>query len=557
MYIETIPRQLGGLGRHLMDTGRGSNERVIVRSDLSRDVPSDVPLALRLLAAPARRIRRMKNDVVHVVFSPERMLSADELTHILRTFEAEYKIPETNARLVVEHQKGERAWHYHVVYSMAAEGTGKALRFPRSGDRDEMLARRFEIELGQPLLPSTRVERTAELLRKRGLRDLADIAAQGPVAEKGRRLSKAETRENDRRGVDQRLLDERVRQAWRQADGDIARLPQELGSMGFHLAAGDKRIAGVPTVQLVDIETLKPASLTRQLNRLALHGDGPRFREVAIGAILGDLPPLAEVKAKLQKDAPQRSAATLLAEFDHLIAEMEFDGEHEEAVKARRGRAQQAARLSAEEKLDLRTRQRRVREDYNRRDRIRRARVNRAFLAAKLFGGRDLRKAAFYLVAVGLLASGAGLVTALGAAGFAVAAIPTYVTAKRLRVAADQAAIADRADMADQLRQETQRFFRERAVARRLAEQRESLRRARQRAEQARQQRAAQAELLRRQQHLRRLRQLAQQEAHARLRAVQSRPGPALPGQDGVGASQAPRRPTPVRQRPRGRDIER
>ena len=74
MYLETIPRKIGGLGRHLMDTGRGSNERVIVRSDLSRDMPSDITLGLRLLAARARRIRRMENDVVHIVMSPERQI---------------------------------------------------------------------------------------------------------------------------------------------------------------------------------------------------------------------------------------------------------------------------------------------------------------------------------------------------------------------------------------------------------------------------------------------------------------------------------------------------
>lgn len=557
MYIETIPRQLGGLGRHLMDTGRGSNERVIVRSDLSRDVPSDVPLALRLLAAPARRIRRMKNDVVHVVFSPERELSADEFAAVLRTYEAEYKIPEVNARLVIEHQKGERARHYHIVYSMAAEGTGKALRFPRSGDRDEMLARRFEIELGEALQPSTRVERTVELLRERKLDDLADIAAHGPVAKKGRRQSKAEMRQDARLGVDSRLLDERLQHAWRQAGGDILRLRGELETMGFRLAAGDGRIADVPIVMLVDTERLKDGSLTRHLNRLALYGDGPKFREVAIGATFGDLPPLADTKAVLRKDAPQRGNSAVLGEFDQLIVEMELDGEREEAQKARKRRARVAAGLSAEEKAELRMIQKRARDPYRLRDLIRRTRVRRAFLAASVFGSPEMRKAAFYLVAIGVLATGAGLMAALAAAGFAAAAIPTYTSAKNMQSAANQAATAERIDMAEDVRRETQRFFRERAVASRLAEQRENVRRARQRAEQARQQRAAQGDLLRRQQHLQRLRQLAQQETQARRRAVQSRPGPALPGQDGVGASQVRRRPAPVRQRPRGRDIER
>lgn len=464
MYLETIPRRLGGLGRHLMDTSRGSNERVIVRADLSRDLPGDVTLALRLLAAPARRVRRMKRDVVHIVVAPERQLAPEEVERVLSLIEMEYGIPATNARLVVEHQKGKRAPHFHIVYSMASEADGKALRFTRSGDRDEMLARRLEIEFGEQLQPSTRVARTVELLRERKRDDLAEIAAQGPVAEKRRGPPKGEVRQNDRLGVDQILIDERLRQAWRQAGGDLSHLHDELEALGFLLAAGDKRIGDVPIVQLVDIETLKPVSLTRQLNRLGLHGDGPRFREVAIGATFGDLPPLAEVKAQLRTDAPQRSAAAVLGELDQFVAEMELDGEHEEAAKARKGRARQAARLSAEERDDLRARQGRVRENYRQRNRIRRARVNRAFIAAGLFAGRESRKAAFYLVAVGVLATGGGLMPALAIAGIAVAAIPTFHSARRLRAAADQAAMLERAEMAREVQDETRSFFRERAI---------------------------------------------------------------------------------------------
>jgi hypothetical protein len=191
MYIETIPRKLGGLARHLLHTGRGSNERVIVRSDLSRDMPANVELGLRLLAAPARRIRRMKRDVVHVVLAPERQLTRDEVERVLELYEAEYGIPASNARLVVEHVKGDRASHFHIVYSMASEAEGKALRFTRSADRDEMLARRLEIELGMKLQPSTRVDRTVELLRERGLADLAELAAEGPRSEKGKNRTKA------------------------------------------------------------------------------------------------------------------------------------------------------------------------------------------------------------------------------------------------------------------------------------------------------------------------------------------------------------------------------
>ena len=70
---------------------------------------------------------------------------------------------------------------------------GEALRLIRSGERGEMLARRLELELGETLQPSTHVARTVELLREHGLHDLAERTAQGPVAEKGLRPSKAES----------------------------------------------------------------------------------------------------------------------------------------------------------------------------------------------------------------------------------------------------------------------------------------------------------------------------------------------------------------------------
>lgn len=465
MYIETIPRQLGGLASHLLHTGRGSNERVVVRSDLSRDIPHDVELALRLLAAPARRISRMKRDVVHVVISPERALTRAELEWMLTLFEAEYCIPADNGRLVVEHQKGKRASHFHIAYSAAAENSGKALRFSRSRDRDEMLARRLEITFGMKLQPSTRVDRTADLLRKRGLDDLAEIAAAGPRAEPGRNRSKAERQQEKRLDVDRQLIDVRLMQAWRQCAGDLHRLPSELRQLGFALAAGTKLVAGVPIVRMVDVETLYSGSLTHELNRARkAAGETERVREPAMGAACGELRPENEVKAGLRNTASQRASAALLGEFDHLVAEMNADGERLEAAKARKGRARLAARLSAEEKEDLRLRQDRVKERYRQRNRIRRARVNRAFLAARLFADRDIRNAALYLSAVGVIMTGAGLIPALAAASFVVGALPSFASAKRLRSAADREANLERLEMAREVQDAVRSFFRERAV---------------------------------------------------------------------------------------------
>jgi len=558
MYIETIPRQLGGLASHLLHTGRGSNERVVVRSDLGRDMPSDVELGLRLLATPARRIRRMKRDVVHVVMSPERTLTKEEVELMLGLYEAEYGIPASSARIVVEHHKGKRASHFHLVYSMADETKGKALRFSRSRDRDEMLARRLEITFGVKLQPSTRVDRTAELLRKRGLDDLADIAAAGPRREKGANRSKAQRQQEKRLGADRELIDARLMQAWRQSAGDLSRLPAELGHLGFALVAGDKRIAGVPIVLLVDMESTYAGSLTHDLNRARkAAGETVRIREPAMGAAVGELKPNKEVKAQLRRTAPQRADEALLGEFDRLIEEMDAAGDREEAAKAKVGRTRVAARLSAAESQSLKARQSDIRSRYRQRNRIRCARVNRSFIAAKLFGSPEVRKAAFLLVSVGVLAIGGGLFTALAASGVAVGLIPTFTSAKRRRAEADQAAVLDRDAMAIELRAETQRFFRERAVAKRIAEQKELARKARMRADQANLQRRVQAGLVLGQQNFQRLRQLAQQEDLARRRAALNRIPHSPGGNDPIGTGQPPRARPTTRQTPRGRDIER
>lgn len=560
MIIITTPRKIGELSRHLGKTGRGSNKEVLIRADMIRDVPADTALALRIMAAIARRNRRVTRDIAHLKIAPKVPLSPEGLERVLAVYEEEYGIPFDCPRHVVEHRKGDRAPHFHVNYAMVAPGSGKALRFVRSTERDEMIARRLEIELGEGLTPSLRVDRVAQLLRERGLPELAEIAATGPVAEKRAGRSKAERQQANRLETDLDLVDARLLEAWRRSGEDIRKLPVELEKLGFRLAGGDKRIAGAPIVRLLDSETLFAGSLTRNLNRVRKGaGDRGPLQEPQVAAIIGTLPSEAVVKAELRKEAPQRSAADLLGEFHRLAAETDLDGEREEAAKARQGCDRLAARLTGEEQKDLRERQKLVRARYRERDRIRRARVNRAFLAAKLFAGRDIRKAAFYMVAVGVLATGAGLIAALAAAGIAVAAIPSYSSAKRLRAASDHAATVERAEMERAVREETQRFFRERAIARRVAEQEQRAREQRMRAAQANRQHMAQAEMLRRQQQqIQRQRQGNEMEALARHRAQQAtrlipQPGGQAPGNP----AQVARQPAVLRQRPRRGGVER
>lgn len=129
---------------------------------------------------------------------------------------------------------------------MIVPGTGKALRFTRSAERDEMVARRLEIELGEGLTPSLRVERVAELLRERDLPELAAIAATGPVAEKGLSRSKAERQQARRLEADPDLIDARLLEAWRRTGGDLRMLPVELEKLGFRLPQATSSLRAFP-----------------------------------------------------------------------------------------------------------------------------------------------------------------------------------------------------------------------------------------------------------------------------------------------------------------------
>lgn len=83
MIIITTPRRIGELGRHLGRTGRGSNKQVIIRDDLIRDAPADTTLALRMMAALARRNRRVTRDIVHLKIAPKLPLGPEALERVL------------------------------------------------------------------------------------------------------------------------------------------------------------------------------------------------------------------------------------------------------------------------------------------------------------------------------------------------------------------------------------------------------------------------------------------------------------------------------------------
>ncbi|AMJ61598.1 relaxase/mobilization nuclease domain-containing protein [Bosea sp. PAMC 26642] len=187
MMVFTDVRSIGNLAEHLGKVGRGSNQLVVIRQDELRGVPSDISLALRLMAGVSRASPRVKYDFWHVKISPNHDLTDAELKRVLEVYEAEYGISGAVFRHVVEHRKGRRPPHFHINYSAVDPSTGRALRNTRSKERDELIARKLEVEFGEALVPSIRVERVAQLLREREEIELAEVVARGPKAERGMR----------------------------------------------------------------------------------------------------------------------------------------------------------------------------------------------------------------------------------------------------------------------------------------------------------------------------------------------------------------------------------
>ena len=185
MIVREQFRRAGGLADHLarLDT----NKSVTVRSDLCQGVPPDIRQALVVLAGIARTNPRTKRHFIHFKISPSKP-DARAIRRALDLIEKEYGIAPGSPRLVVEHQKGDRPNHFHVVYSIVDIGTGRAV--PSEGNylKDEIISRLLELELGEAITPGSRHADVVEALRDRGQANEAAVLAGVHATKAGARL---------------------------------------------------------------------------------------------------------------------------------------------------------------------------------------------------------------------------------------------------------------------------------------------------------------------------------------------------------------------------------
>lgn len=118
MIVRSRWRRAGGLAAHL---GRTDNdESVVVRDELCRDAPLETDQALRFFTAIAKTNVRAKRHLIHIKVSPGGPdLSDHQLASLIESVEDEHAIPSTMPRHVIEHRRGARAAHVHLVYSVA------------------------------------------------------------------------------------------------------------------------------------------------------------------------------------------------------------------------------------------------------------------------------------------------------------------------------------------------------------------------------------------------------------------------------------------------------
>ena len=436
MIIRSRWRRAGGLAAHLGRTD--TNEVVVVRADLVRDMPAAIGPAVALATAIARTSLRTKRDLIHIKISPAIALAADDLAGVLALVEREHAIPASMPRLVVEHRKGRRPAHVHLVYPLVDPATGRAVRSHENFLHDEIASRLAELALGERVVPGSHQRGVIAELDRRGLGSEADLLAAHPHTMPGDRLGDDTRQHANALGHDAGDIAAVAYADWRASDGDPRAFETACAERGYGLVRGDR------AVLLLHRASGAHVPLARALRQKAKEAGEPlAIRERDLREAFADAPSLAEARERGLEDEAEKARAAVAAEFIRFQHEALRDGQHRLAERLERVRKAEKKIAKERFRASLTARRREIRETYARRDRLRRARVGRAFLAAGVLDRRDLRLVVFRLAGAAILLAGGGLGLALLAAGVSVAVLPSR---ERARAASFRAGLQRAAD---------------------------------------------------------------------------------------------------------------
>ena len=431
---------LDGQAMHLARTD--TNRRVILRHDLFRDAPLDLRDATRFFSAIARTNLRAKRDMVHIKISPSHDMTDQEIRYTLALIEKEHGISGTMPRLVVQHAKGDRPDHFHVIWPLVDPETGRAIQSKENYVTDELVSRVLELRFHEAIVPGPRMEEVVEILTQRGQVDEASALAGIAPVKTGGRLGDGARQQGGKLGIDPVKFGMEVESIWSAAGGDPKTFVANISLVGMRLAAGDK------AVMIVDDRTGYSAPLARQVQQFAkAAGHTVKIRKEDLRTSFPDLPALKDAIQAGLADANSRATAGVSFEFDLLTAEAKIDGQGDLAERLKKARARARDKRKSAIKATLKARRAEIRALFRQRDRIRRARIGRAFRAAHWIDNQGARKLAFLLASSAALIAGGGLGIALLAGGMAIGALPTYERARAIKRLAE---IERNADLADQ-----------------------------------------------------------------------------------------------------------
>lgn len=424
MIVRDRFTRLGRTASHLarVDT----NKTVTVLHDQCRNLPPDIPVSLTILACLSRTNDLTKRHLLHFKVSPE-LDNPRALPEALYWIERVFGIRANAPRLVVRHEKGDRPAHYHVLYSIVDQDTGRAVSSDDNYLKDEVISRILELRLGERVVPGTRHDAVVEKVAAMGLAREAHILAQFEAAEAGERLDTATRQHAGRAGGNAKAGATTIYECWLGAAGSASVFRDRLDQAGYDLVSGDTALVAV------DRNNGVPIPVRRAVNE----------RSKAAGCPLKltreGCDDLFETDDTLARRRAERAAMRLAEAQDATSEELRrfgrealLDGDPVRAARCFGALAYRLARTDAEQRqLDEKAADELARE-HKRLAILRGRRVDRAIFAAGVFDRRKLRKAVFVAAAASTLLAGGGLGLALVAGGVALSILPRREQARAL-----------------------------------------------------------------------------------------------------------------------------
>ncbi len=414
-YVKDDPNRVA----HLLSTE--NNRRVVEHRDFDRGYPGDLRGFLAFSSALTAAHPKARITLAHFKISPAHPLNRRQLLRTIARIRRENRIARNHPMRLIEHDKGSRPPHYHLLFSAVDPATGRALSSKDNYARDELVSRRLEIEFGEALTPGPRIQRNAADLRARGReREAQILEAYEPVRRRGKD-SEADRQQAARTKLPLEEFRGRLLAAARKGLR-LGFLPRALATRGFSVAIGNRN----GTLMAVHDETGMALPFAGSVEIAS--GGSLEIPPSLIAQLRHNAPPLPQARREGAARTLKRAERDLAREIDRGRLEAAADGEFDslfsrlrrarERAEADAGKAGQVQSLAALRRTTLATRRETAR--------MRERRIDRAFRTARLLQSRRARKVAFALAAGGLLLTGAGLSVALGAGFVATVAMKSY-----------------------------------------------------------------------------------------------------------------------------------